>query len=185
MSWHGNQHLPIAEWAQIKFSARTVKVHSLTWDVNPKAIQARDGDDFSAIDCSVKGIHCEGRRTVHNTVSRIQTTPHEQVYQLICPTSHLQQVMQLGLLKLSKNLCALPYEESDQLEAHAMYQEVLHGNIVEICQGSPQPSGLGIRIDVREWHRPESLQHLWRWAIGVFVGIQLHDIRGIAAKALR
>ena len=78
-------------------------MHSLTWDVYPEAIQPRDGDDFSAIDCSVKGIHCEGRRAVHNAVSRIQTAPHEQVYQLICPASHLQQVIQLGPLKVANN----------------------------------------------------------------------------------
>ena len=80
MTWHGHQYLLIAELAQIKRSARSVRVHSLTWDVYPEAIQPRDGNGFSAIDCSVKGIHCEGWRTVHDTVSRIQTAPHEQVY---------------------------------------------------------------------------------------------------------
>ena len=61
----------------------------LTWHINPEIGQTRHGDKLSVIDGCIKNIHGERGWTVDDGISRVQHTAHEEVYELVCATTHL------------------------------------------------------------------------------------------------
>ena len=61
-----------------------------TFHVQPEAVEARYSHHPRIVYGSVKDIHCEGGRAVHNGVSRVQHAAHQQIDELIGAAAHLR-----------------------------------------------------------------------------------------------
>lgn len=62
-----------------------------TLDIQSEPFQTGYRDDTRVVHSCVEDVHGEGGRAVHDTVPRVQSTPHEQVDQFIRATAHLAQ----------------------------------------------------------------------------------------------
>ena len=110
----------------------------LTWHIYSEAVQARYSDHICAVDCSVEGIHGESGRAVHNEVSGLQDTSHEQIYKLVGPTSHLQTQLfspAAGFVTVRNTSKALRSDTGVKREPKK-YQKILCRDVVGLCQGS-------------------------------------------------
>lgn len=61
-----------------------------TWNINAKVFFSGNCDNLRIIHSSVELVHSESWWGVQYAITRIKHTAHQQIYQLICPTTNLQ-----------------------------------------------------------------------------------------------